>query len=53
MSEPRTRRRALAAGAAVLGLAAGYIALAAGGASVAAPLLVVTYLALIPAALLA
>jgi hypothetical protein len=46
------RRRALAAGAAVV-LVAGLAALAAGSASLAAPLHVLTYVVLIPAALLA
>ena len=46
------RRRALAAGAAVV-LVAGLSALAAGSAPLAAPLLVLTYFVLIPAALLA
>jgi hypothetical protein len=49
---PRPRRAAFAA-AATAGLAAGLSALAAGNASLAAPLLAVTYLVLIPAALLA
>ena len=53
MIAPRSRRRLLVAGAAALGILAGFVLLIAGAASFAAPILVVTYLALIPAALLA
>jgi hypothetical protein len=53
MSAPRSRRRRFVAGAAALGILAGFALLATGAASLAAPVLVVTYLALIPAALLA
>lgn len=52
MNAFRSRRRALLAGGAALALVAGYVLLATGAATVAAPLLVVSYLALIPAALL-
>jgi hypothetical protein len=48
----RRSRRAVLAGVAALGLVAGYLLLATGAATAAAPLLVVSYLALIPAALL-
>lgn len=53
MSAPRSRRRPLVAGVAALGVLAGFALLATGADSLAAPVLVVTYLALIPAALLA
>ena len=52
MSARRSRRRPLLAGAASFGVLAGFALLATGAASLAAPVLVVTYLALIPAALL-
>lgn len=56
MSAPRAsrgRHRLLAAGGAALGIVAGFVLLASGATSLAAPVLAVTYLALIPAALLA
>ena len=53
MSAPRPGRRRFVAAAAALGVFAGFVLLATGATSLAAPVLVVTYLALIPAALLA
>ena len=52
MSAPRARRRLVLGALGAAGAAAGFALLAA-GVSAAAPILVVSYLALIPAALLA